>query len=500
MKLSHITKSASVLALALMASACDEGLTDLNVNPNAPEDVSAALLFPQATQASTRMILGSGFHLNHTALWAQHFSKIQYVDEDRYFIRVATNNAFWNSFYSGSLADVAQVIEKAEADGETNQAASATILQQWIFGVATDTYGDIPYTEASRGLETIEGNAAAGSPEYDPQQVVYRGILTKLAGASSAIEAGGTGFGDADLIYNGDMARWKKFANSLRLRHAMRLSQVPAGELASAQIDPRAEFQAALAAGVFTSNADNALMRWTTSKPTHSPIHQFFFDEGRFDHTISKTIVDTLKALSDPRLPVYATLPPAQSGGDPNDLSLYRGAQNALVGGHPPFAQLSRIGDYFLALDAPSPMQTYSEVLFLQAEAAERGWIAGSAADLYRQAITANMQFYGISQAQIDAYLAQPRVQYSGLTSLYLQKWIALYGNGPEAWFEQRRTGVPTLAPGPNAVNGGRIPVRLPYPSIEQSVNGANRQEAVDRQPSTPGNALTFNSPVWWDR
>ncbi|HEV2146457.1 MAG TPA: SusD/RagB family nutrient-binding outer membrane lipoprotein [Longimicrobiaceae bacterium] len=497
MKLSHIKKSASVLALAFMASACDDGLTELNVNPNAPEDVSAELLFPQAIQSSSRLVFGSGLHLNHTALWVQHFAKIQYTNEDRYFIRVSTNNAFWNSFYAGSLADVGQVIEKAQANNRPNQVASGKILQQWIFGVATDTYGDIPYTEASKGLETITGNAAAARPKYDPQPVIYRGILTELANASQMIQPGQGGFGAADLIYQGDMNKWRKLANSLRLRHSMRLSELVAkkpSELAAANIDPKAQFQAAMSAGVFTANADNALMRWTTSKPTHSPIHSFFFDQGRFDHTISQTIVDTLRNLSDPRLPVYATLPPVHAGKDPSNYELYNGAQNA-ANQVASFPTLSRIGDFFLALDAPSPIMTYAEVLFLQAEAAERGWIAGNAADLYRRAIQANMQFYGISQAQIDAYLAQPRVQYSGLNSIYLQKWIALYGNGPEAWIDWRRTGVPNITPGPRAVNSRRVPVRLPYPTNEQSVNNENLQAAVTRQ----GGGLTFNTPVWWD-
>lgn len=497
MKLSQISKPASALALALLASACDEGLTDLNKNPNAPEEVSAELLFPQAIQSSVRQTLGSGYHLNHSGLWIQHFAKIQYIDEDRYQIRPATNNTFWSTFYSGSLADLHQVIEKGEEANNANQAAAGKIMQQWVFGTVTDTWGDVPYTDALRGMEAIDGNPAVASPKYDPQAVIYRGMLTTLASASNAIQAGQPGFGGADLIYQGDMARWKKFANSLRMRYAMRLSQVPAGDLSSAQIDPRAEFQAALDAGAFTSNADNAELVWTTSKPTHSPINAFFYDEGRLDHTISRTIVDTLKALKDPRLPIYATLPPAvaREGGDPNDLTLYRGAENAAAQ-VPAFDLLSRIGDFFLKLDAPSTLMTYSEVLFLQAEAAQRGWIAGDAADLYRRGIEASMRYYGIAQADINAYLAQPRVQYNGLNSIHLQKWIALYGNSPEAWYDWRRTGVPSITPGPRAVNSRLTPVRLPYPSSEQSVNNANLQEAVARQ----GGGLNFNQPVWWDR
>jgi hypothetical protein len=124
----------------------------------------------------------------------------------------------------------------------------------------------------------------------------------------------------------------------------------------------------------------------------------------------------------------------------------------------------------------------------------ERGWITGDAAALYRQAITAHMLQVGVAQAAIDTYLAQPEVAYSGLPGIGVQKWIALYGNGVEAYAEWRRTGYPVLTAGPDALNDGRIPVRLPYPSSESSLNAAAVEAAKARQ-----GGATLNSPVWWD-
>lgn len=454
MKLARLTRNASVIALAAMAaSACDEGLTDINENPNSPNRVSADLLFPSAVQSAVGRALGTTLHWDYSATWIQHYAKIQYTNEDRFQLRPAANNAHWTGFYSGPLQDLQFVIAKADSSNQPNLKASALVMRSWTFGVVTDVWGDVPYTDALKGYTSITGGGQeVTSPKYDPQQVVYNGLFADLRAASGMATASGANFGSADLIYQGDMAKWQKFANSLRLRFAMRLSQV----------DPtkgRAEFAAAMTApgGVFTSNADNAMLRYSSSRPNNNPLNEMF--RTRFDHVISKTLVDTLKSLSDPRLPVYAT---------PNANGNYRGAPNGVISPGVPFDSLSHIGDYFQRPDAPLMLMSYSEALFLQAEAAARGWIAGDAATLYRDAITAQMRFYGVSQAEITAYLAQPRVAYNGLPSIHLQKWISLYGNGVEAWAEWRRTNTPTLVPGPRASNSRRIPVRFPYPSTGQ--------------------------------
>lgn len=480
MKLSRLTRTASFVALAAVAaSACDDGLTEINQNPNTPDRVTADLLFPTAVQSSVNRVFGSTLHYDYASTWIQHYAKIQYTNEDRYQLRTTGNDAAWLGFYAGALQDFTGVIAKSDSTGEVNKKASAMVMRSWTYGVVTDVWGDVPYTEANKGLSAIAGERASTSPKYDPQQVVYNGIFTELAAASAMITGTGENFGSADLIYGGNMARWRKFANSLRLRHAMRLSQV----------DPakgRTEFAAAMAAagGVFTSNADNAMMQYQSSRPNNHPLNELF--RTRFDHVVSRTLVDTLKSLSDPRLQVYA---------EPNANGNYRGAPNGVVSPGVPFDSLSKIGAYFLRPDAEAVLMSYSEVLFLQAEAAERGWIAGDAAALYRAAITAHMRYYGVSAAAVEAYLAQPRVMYAGLPTLHLQKWISLFGNGVEAWSEQRRTNVPTLKAGPRASNGGRLPVRFPYPTIEQSVNNTNRVEAINR-----AGGATLNEPVWWDK
>jgi Starch-binding associating with outer membrane len=466
-----ILKIAGVLAAA-SAAACDDGLTDLNRNPNEPTEVGAEYLFTNATEAAVGRALGAGLHMDLTALWVQHYGEMRYTEEDRYELRDPTVNTHWTGFYAGPLQDFNEVVAKGRATGRPNVEAMGVVMRSWTFQVVTDLWGDVGYSEALKGREAGSGNAIA----YDPQEQVYKGLIAELTGAAGMLTSTGVRMGNADLIYRGDPEKWRRFANSLRLRMAMRMSQADATA-------GRAAFQAALAAGVFAGNADNALLQYVDNGVDVHPI--FASQRSAPTHGVSATIVDSLKSLADPRLGIIAN---ANAGGN------YRGeipASQTDVS----LDSISRIGTFFSRAGAASYLMTYAEVLFLQAEAAERGWISGDAAALYRAGITAHMQMLGVPAAAIATYLAQPRVQYAGLPSIGLQKWIALYGNGPEAWAEWRRTGYPNLRAGPDALNDGRIPIRLPYPTIEQSLNGENLAEAQSRQ-----GGATINSPVWWDR
>jgi hypothetical protein len=234
------------------------------------------------------------------------------------------------------------------------------------------------------------------------------------------------------------------------------------------------------------------MLQWPGA-PYENPYYENYLT--RDDNGIAAAIVDTLKSLNDPRLPLYAE--PAAHDGE------YRGHKNGyddLPEGQS-LAWFSRIGNFWRRDGAATPtaLITYSEVLFLQAEAAARGWISGDPAALYMEAIRANMNQYddqgvGPTDAEIDAYLAQPEVAYAGLNSIYLQKWISLYMNGSETWSEWRRVGVPYMTPGP-ALMLPRIPIRFSYPSSEQSLNKENLDAAVSRQ----GGGLDLITPVWWD-
>lgn len=463
-------------AVALFLSACDDGLTDLNVNPNDPVNVGPEYLFPNAVEAAVSRVVGSGLNMDVTGLWVQHYVEHEYATEDIFDLSDPAVTTHWSAFYAGPLQDLQEVIEQGREADRPNVTAVGLTMKAWTAQVVTDLWGDVGYSEALRGRDRTAGNTV----RYDPQEEVYHALLAETAEAASLIDPAAPSLGAADLIYGGNMERWERFANSLRMRIAMRLSEADPARA-------RSEFAAAYAAGGFRSNAESAVLAYTGTAPSRHPVHVYML--GRDDHSVSRTMITTLQGLDDPRLPVYA---------QPNKSGNYWGAPNGTLDA-PPLDSVSRVGTFYSGADAPGILMSYAELLLLQAEAAERGWISASAADLYHGGIRAAMEFNGIPAGEIAAYLAQPSVSYqggaAGLRQIWLQKWIALFGNGPEAYAEWRRTGVPELTAGPDALNGGQIPLRLFYPAIEQSLNGTNVREAASRQ-----GGAGFNNPVWWDR
>ncbi len=478
----NIARAALLVGLLWAVGAC-EGLTDINENPNAPTDVAANFLLPEAIRRAVEQGMHGALYQSHTGIWPQHLVELQYPDEEQGEVRDSRMDAYFQNFYIQSLKDIQTVIDKGVETGTPNHQAVGMIWRSWIFQQVTDLWGDVPYSAALRGEE--EGGV---TPAYDTQESIYTDLFATLTSATSLLDPNGDGFDAGDLIYGNDFVLWERFANSLRMRLAMRLSDVSA---ATAQT----EFVAAYNAGGFQSNADNAMLQWPGS-PHENPLYEDWL--GRDDHGVSETLIDTLLSFADPRLALYAE--PAETDG------VYRGHQNGrddLPEGMS-LGDFSRMGNFWRADGAATPtlIMTYSEVLFLQAEAAARGWIAADPATLYTAAIRANMdQYDGMggnvpTDAEITTYLAQPRVVYdpaNGLNQIYLQKWISLYQCGSEAWFDWRRTDVPTLLAGPH-YPFSRLPVRFTYPPVEQSLNADNLAAAIARN-----GGLSITDPVWWD-
>ena len=483
---------ALALAVAALAGACDNGkITDVNTNPNAPGTVQPQFLFPNGVTDVVSRARGGSLDLTLTALWAQQIAMDRFTDEDRYSIRPDNINGYWSGFYAGGLEDFATILSQTDPTAKPAIVAPTLVMKSWTYGLMTDIWGDIPYSEANSG-------DPSKPPKYDAQKDIYAGLFADLTKANSLLPGTGPTFGTADLIYNGDATKWKRFANSLRLRYALRLTKV---DPATAQ----AQATAAIAAGTFTSNADNALLRWPGDGTNNNPIYSNFVT--RDDQHVSKTLVDIMKSLYisttgtdtlfDPRLAIYAD--PIVSS---PTVKKYVGAPNGLqdddaiaIG----INNTSRVGTAFRQKTTSSILMTYSEVLFDQAEAALRGWVAGDPAALYNAAITASMQQNGVADATIASYLASPRVAYNPVNAMQqiaLQRWIALYGEGTEAYAEWRRTGVPDLQPGPAAITVPQIVARrLTYPVSEQSFNNDNLTAAIAAQ-----GGADLTSRVWWDK
>jgi hypothetical protein len=425
-------------------------------------------------------VVRSDLELSTFALWPQHVAQISGAGEDSYRLAPTRVDAAWRALYSGPLQDIEQALRQARQDNKPRQIGPLFVLRAWTYGYVSGIWGDVPFSGASQGDE------GTLNPAYDKQSSIYNALLTNVSDAALFMDATDTqGLGGEDPIYGGDPAKWKRFAISLRARLGL--------ELLKADPDrAKGEVSAAIAAGGFGSNADNAVLAWPGDGTNDNPWARH--ERSSNDLRLSKTLVDTLKSLADPRLAIYAqqALLSGQYAGAPNGLDAAAGAALADV--------TSRIGTAVAKKDAPSYLMTYAEYAFIKAEAAERGWITGSAKQFYEDGIRASLDQWGVAKADADAYVASGAVQYvagsTGLAQIALQKWIALFTEGLDAWSEWRRTGVPALTPSANAAtNPASIPRRLPYANAELAFNAVNVQAATAAQ---GGAGLT--DKIWLDK
>ncbi|MBD2752808.1 SusD/RagB family nutrient-binding outer membrane lipoprotein [Spirosoma validum] len=475
----------SLVAGLLMTTAACNDFGDLNVNPNSALNPNTASLLTGAERAvgTINSQVGPGGFNIAPALYVQQFSDVTYIEDSRY----KTINFSYNGLYSGPLVNLQQVIDQntntgtkglaANYGSNANQIAIARILKAYIFQFITDRWGDVPYSQALKADQNF-------SPAFDKQQAIYTDLFKEWKEAAAQFDAGSTVAGD--IILSSSAARWKKFAASLRLIAALRLSKV----------DPttgKTEFNAALTDGVLTSNADNVQYKFLADANNENPLYTNYVRSNRKDFALSNTFVDYLKKLSDPRLPVYAA---------PNLKGDIVGAPYAV------FPAPGKAQDYSLAASAisaqtaPVNIITYAQVLFAQAEAAKLGWTTGNAKTLYESAVKASMQQWlgtAYTDAAFNTYIAQADVAYTDAKALEVignQRWIALFFQGTEAWNNWRRTGFPVLKPAASPLNGGTdIPRRLAYPVTETTLNAANYATVTTSQ----GKDDQYTR-VWWDK
>jgi len=496
------------VALTVGVVGCNnDSLTNLNHNPNSPVSVPPGPMFTQATQLTAARFIGNGFDLRETEFVAQHWAEAQYPQEDQYIrLDPGSTQPTWVNAYVTELEDFAKISAAGVAAKQPGVYAPAQTLQSWAFEYLTDTWGDIPYSQALKG----DSAGAPLTPAFDPQKSIYASLMATLAKDATDLEsaAASNDLGSADPVYGGDPGQWAKFANSLHARLALRLVNV---DPATADAELKAAFTGP--GGVFTSNADAAKLVWPGDGIYNNPMTDNF--ATRDDHRVSQTLANILIANHDPRTPILMqprdSIPPGDTLGNyagmPNGLTASAAAtylQTASRPGAYLYPGATTYGTFGSAANKayPSYFMTYAEVAFIEAEAAERG-LGGlnpsQAAGFYNAGVTASMQQFGVTdQAAISAYLAQPGIAYqggvAGLKQIAVQKWIALVNDGDQAWAEWRRTCQPsTIAPGPAAIVN-YVPRRFYYPTTEYSLNATNLAAAVARQ--GPDN---FATRIYWD-
>jgi hypothetical protein len=457
---------------------CSKELDQANRNPNATENAQPDYLLTGAIKNVMDAYWGTTNNMNSSLLFVQHWAKIQYTEEDRFIFSNSSFTSLWNTAYTQGITSLNEIIRLAEANENPNYKGVAVILRSWIFQLLTDAYGAIPYRQAGSIKIYL-------TPDYDAQKEVYFGLLEELKSAKALLDPAGKSIA-GDILYSGNISRWEKFASALQFRLALRIADREPAKSQQVINELKAEGNP-----FFTDNSDNAQLVYLTS-PQQNPVSALF--ETRDDYRVSRTLVDKLFSLSDPRLAVYAaktqTPTPQEYVGVPNGLT---NSDASNLG----FSKTSRPGAYFLQPQAPAVIFSYAELLFDRAEAAARGFTTEDAAGLYQEAIRASFRQYGLSDAAAQTYLDQPAVKYDAANykrSIGEQKWIALFNQGLEAWAERRRLDYPQLTASSATVLNGQIPVRFIYPGTEQSLNGKNYQAAVASQ-----GADLLTTRLWFD-
>jgi len=469
------------MSALLIATGCDKvkDFGDTNVNPNGTAVPSTAALL-------TNVLSGLGGLAAQTrpGLYAQQFSETQYTEVSLY----ALPQLEFDGTMAGGLMDLQNIINSntdpstkdnaAKFGANANQIAIARIMKAYIFWTITDRWGDIPYFEALQG-------AADLSPKYDTQEAIYKDLINELKAANAQFQPAGAKV-QGDIIYGGDVAKWRKFANSLRMLIALRTSKVYPGPNEFAAVEFKDAFQDPN--GYIAANADNFTIRYPGAVAAFSNPWWALYN-GRTDYAESKVMTDLMAALSDPRQAAFGSSTVGFPYGLTRDQAVAFGTSYATI-----LAANKR--------DRSSPLVVLgaSDVLLAIAEAAHRGWVTANIASLYQNGIAENWAEWGVT-GNLGTYMTNSAVALTGapadLQKIQLQQYISFYPDGLQAWANWRRTGVPGLTPTPNAINSSKqIPRRYTYGPNEYNLNSESLNEALARL--TGGD--TPDSRVWWDK
>jgi hypothetical protein len=466
------------LALAIVYNSGCSKLEDFgttNVNPaatNAP--ITSALL--------TNVLSGIGGWSSHTlcALYCQYMSETQYPDASSYSLNMASPMGN----YSGVLYDLENIIinntdeaTKAVAalnGANENQIAIARILKAYMFWNLTDHWGDIPYTDALKGDPNVT---------FDTQETIYKAVIAEMTAAISQFTTEGATV-KGDIIYGGDIAKWKKFANSCRMLMALRLSKQYPG----ASDYAATEFKAALAspAGSIAVNGDNFVVKYPGGN-FRNPYYNMY--DGRKDFGESATMTDLLVSINDNRQSVFG----ATVNGAPTNLGVPYGWSRTKID---PWCQANPTYAYvfnpnYRKQNDPVFVITASQTLLARAEAADRGWTSETANTntLYQNGIKAAFTQWGLAEPNA-AYLAGASVALpaapgtnANLQQIATQQWLAFFPDGTQGWSNWRRTNIPALTPAPDATNSPKvIPRRIMYGTADYTLAKTGVEAAVSRK------------------
>ncbi|MBP4137723.1 SusD/RagB family nutrient-binding outer membrane lipoprotein [Flavobacterium geliluteum] len=479
-----------ILLTAATLASCSDDLEKLNENVKDPSNVPGEVLFTSAQKSLVDQIMSTNVNDNVFRLINQYWTETVYTDESNYDLVTRTiPEQHWQYLYKDVLKDLDQSAKNITntAVGLTenpldkqNKLAIIEVLNVYTYAILVETFGDVPYSQAL--------NLTYKTPKYDDGLTIYKDLIVRLNKAIANLNTGGASFGGNDRIYAGDVSKWIKFANTLKLRLGITISDIPSeAGLAQATVSSAAPF-------VFASNDDNADFKYLTATPNTNPLYVDLFASGRSDFVPTSTLIDVMNNLNDPRRSKYFD----NNIDDPATPEVeYIGGTN---GASNSFNNYTHISKTLQIPDYPGTILDYAEAKFLLAEAAERS-LYGTPADAaahYNEAITASILDWGGTNAEATAYLANPNVAYATATGTWKEKigtqsWIAYYNNSFEGYSTYRRLDYPVLVKPADAVSD--IPVRYTYPIIEQSLNKTSYTAASQ---AIGGDKVT--TKLFWDK
>ncbi|MCK9451873.1 MAG: SusD/RagB family nutrient-binding outer membrane lipoprotein [Bacteroidales bacterium] len=476
-----------LIILTGLIVSCTKNFEDYNTATKHAQEAPGQYLFANAQVALANVNSNTNVNINNWKLFAQYWTETTYVDEANYdIVNRNVGTILFRIYYRDILADFNEARRLVNAEvtiGAAGEKAKANklfmidLMEVYTYQQLVDIFGDVPYSEALN-IENL-------SPVYDDAQTIYKDLLARAKAAADGLDASADGFGADDLLMGGDIAMWKKFANTLIVKLAITLSPVDAA-LAKTYIE--GAYNNAFAFG------ESATFNYL-SGANSNPLYQDLVQSGRHDFVAANTIVDLMNGLNDPRRASFFDGNMTDDAGN----VIYIGG---VYGASSTFSQYSHVAP---RVEDPSygyVMLDYTELAFYLAEAAERGFnVGGDAATWYENGIKSSMSYWNVLEAESDAYINSPDVAYATAPGdwekkIGIQAYLAFYVRGLEGWTSYRRLDAPVLniPPTPAEPADGMVPKRHTYPIAEQTLNGANYSAAASK---IGGDRLS--TKLFWD-
>ena len=472
-----------LLAALLVAFSGCQNFEELNTDPARSSETQPEFLLANAEKRASDLLYDTYFNGRIGMELSQYWMGTDKTSDGRFLF---TNDGLWNGLYVGPLMDLQEIqnyYTRHPEESNPHTLAVAEILKAWLFQVLTDVYVDIPYSQALKGDDIPQ-------PVYDKGKDVYASLLASLKKQIDILQNTSSGPIRGDIMANGDAKQWVRIGNALRIRMALRMADAQPAE-AKAVIEEAVK-------NTLTSVSQDAFFPYNvTAATSRFPYNDV--ERPLVEFAVTSTLVDYLKSVNDPRLPIFAR--PDDTNGQ------YIGKVYGTEANSPIMIRLSKPGVVAYSGSAKGYLITYAEIAFAKAEAAARGMNVGTetAEDLYKTAVTASMTQWGIMDSKaVAAYLEG--VPYKAGTFknvIGTQKWLALYMQGIQAWMERLRLDpkkpngeILFIDPASGSLDPDvkDVPKRLKYPSGSRASNATNSAEAAK---NIGGDTQAVKN--WWD-